>query len=82
MALKASPNFDAPSTSAAQQEDRYTVEQLQQQMADAVASENYAIAATIRDQLLSLDVSQPVDVLKLQLKAAIEGEHFSVRPSS
>lgn len=77
MALRVSSNSDAPSTSAAQQEDRFTVEQLQQQMADAVASEKYDVAAAIRDQLLSLDVSQPEDVLKLQLKAAIAGERFS-----
>lgn len=82
MALRVSSNSDAPSTSAAQQEDRFTVEQLQQQMADAVASEKYDVAAAIRDQLLSLDVSQPEDVLKLQLKAAIAGERFSVRCST
>lgn len=81
MALRVSSNSDAPSTSASQQEDRFTVEQLQQQMADAVASEKYDVAAAIRDQLLSLDVSQPEDVLKLQLKAAIAGERFSVRCS-
>ena len=77
--LRPSSNFDAPLTSAAQQEPRYTVEQLQLQMAEAVATENYATAAAIRDQLLSLDISQPEDVLKLQLKAAVANELFLVR---
>ena len=77
--LRPSSNFDAPFTSVVQQETLHTVEQLQQQMAEAIATENYATAAAIRDQLLSLDVSQPEEVLKQHLKDAIANELFSVR---
>ena len=57
-----------------------TVKQLQQQMADAVATQDFVTAAALRDRLQALDVPKPEDVLRLQLSAAIAEERFAVRP--
>lgn len=81
LALRASSSSDsAPPYSPVQQGGELTVKQLQQQMADAVAAEDFATAAAIRDRLQSLDVPQSEDVLRLQLSAAIAEERFAVRP--
>lgn len=75
----ASPSADNAATeSVAPPREGPTVEQLQQQMADAVAAEDFSTAAAIRDRLQALDVSQPEDVLRLRLSAAIADERFTV----
>ena len=70
---------DATASSSAQLRQPFTVKQLQQQMADAVESQDFTTAATLRDQLQTLDIPKPEDVLRLQLTTAIAAERFAVR---
>ncbi len=50
---------------------------LTRELDEAVAAEDYATAASLRDALLALDASDPVARLKTALQAAIEEERFS-----
>ena len=45
---------------------------------EAIVEENYKCAASLRDQIQELEVSDPVRALKAQLESAVNAEDFSV----
>jgi hypothetical protein len=64
---------------SSQQEQAQLKQQLQQQLKKAVADEDYVAANVIKEQLLQIELQDPLYGLRIALDAAVQEERYQVR---
>jgi hypothetical protein len=57
-------------------------DELQKALQSAIAAEDYATAARLKDQIMEIELQDPLISLKWELDAAVEEERYAVSSSA